>query len=503
MSSRLECASVVLVVGFLILPVSTGLISVVSTSSRAEGWALQERVGADSNDPKDVGIGEKNGTVELNWHPPEGKEDSTVKYRIYRSLDQTHRSLLTTTKKDTFIDEKVEKGRRYHYWVTAVFKDSTESSFSREVSVQLEGYNIPTRPSELEVFPGDSKVRLEWKAPSDEGNNQISNYIIHRKNSTGKVETFKIGLVNHYVDNGVMDGSEYTYNVTAKNPTGESLPSEDESAIPSSSVNKPGSPEELIVYPGLDHVELTWYPPASDGGTQVFEYRVYRNGEIIGVLNAPLRFYRDEDVEREEEYKYSVSAVNIVGESNHSTPRTIGVLSDDMTVPASPNNLKVKASPDDKKRTLRWDEPNSSSLKVINYNIYRSTDGENFTLMSQASTHEMVFRDVDVEEDGVYFYKIRAVSTKNYLGHFSEVSYGSPTIQERETSTGSFDIPLLFLVGLICVGSVGFAIALWMKWKNPRGPVSHIKEWKLNEEEENEENKEVEQDSDTDQGSKN
>lgn len=501
MNCRIEGLSVLLTVGLLVLPVSIGLLSVSSSGNGSIGWNIQEQARVKTTGPRDLGIGEINGTVELTWHPPKNKENKTRGYRIYRSLDPEYRSLLTTTQEDTFLDEEVEKGRKYHYWVTAVFDDSEESSFSEEVHIQLDGYNVPTMPRDLDVQPGDSKVRLEWDEPSDMGNNQISNYIIHKKNSTGAVKNKSIGIVSHFTDGNVRDGTEYTYNVTAKNPRGESRPTKDKTAIPSASVGIPSAPKDLMAYQGKDQVELTWHPPDDNGGTPIYEYRIYREDEKIGTVGPGRTFYRDTGLEKEEDYIYSVSAVNVVGVSKRSAEQTAGLLGEE-DIPSSPNNLRVEASAENRGRTLIWDEPNSTTPNILNYNIYRSTDGENFTLLAQTSPKDLTYQDKNVETDRVYFYKIKGVSTKNYLGEFSKSAYGSPSIQEKEKTDGFSYLPKLVITGVVSLASIGFVIALWVKWKNPRGPISQVKEWRLNEQEESEENKE-ETEPKNDQGSKN
>jgi hypothetical protein len=80
----------------------------------------------------------------------------------------------------------------------------------------------------------------------------------------------------------------------------------------------PGAPTSLVAQGANALVQLTWQPPASDGGSSLTGYNVYRgtspNGEIFLTSVGLVMSYDDSTVTNGTTYYYKVSAVNAVGE---------------------------------------------------------------------------------------------------------------------------------------------------------------------------------------------
>ena len=90
----------------------------------------------------------------------------------------------------------------------------------------------PEGPLEISEIKPDSCV-LTWKAPKNDGGAPISNYIIE-KFDTKKGEWQKVSSscrVPFYEVNGLTEGSEYKFRVSAENIYGQSVPLECEKAI--------------------------------------------------------------------------------------------------------------------------------------------------------------------------------------------------------------------------------------------------------------------------------
>jgi hypothetical protein len=108
-------------------------------------------------------------------------------------------------------------------------------------------------------------------------------------------------------------------------PTDTPLPSV--SATPTPTV--PGAPQSVGAIGGAGFVELTWQPPASDGGDPVVSYNVYRSTapESPGVLvanNLSGTLWNDTNLDLGT-YYYVVKAVNGIGEGPGSleVPATV------------------------------------------------------------------------------------------------------------------------------------------------------------------------------------
>lgn len=87
--------------------------------------------------------------------------------------------------------------------------------------------------------------------------------------------------------------------------------------IPTPAPTAPSSPESVGAIDGVGSVELTWQPPASDGGDPVMSYNVYRSttsGTETFLAAAFSTFFQDAGLDPGT-YFYVVTAVNNFGES--------------------------------------------------------------------------------------------------------------------------------------------------------------------------------------------
>jgi predicted phage tail protein len=171
----------------------------------------------------------------------------------------------------------------------------------------------------------------------------------------------------------------------------------------------PGTPEGLSATPGNGQVTLEWKAPASNGGSLITGYRVYR-GIISGVatLVAPLGrdlTYNDGGLENGKRYYYKTSAVNSVGEGPQSKEVT--------AVPGTPPAPTIRyVKPEDGKATLVWKAPTSDGgSKIIGYNVYRGETRDTVELVKAYETPETSHTDSDLTNGQTYYYKVSAVNS--------------------------------------------------------------------------------------------
>jgi parallel beta-helix repeat protein len=178
----------------------------------------------------------------------------------------------------------------------------------------------PSAPINLVAVAGDAQVSLTWSPPVSNGTSSVTNYTVHRGTvSGGEVILATLGDVLAYTDAGLTNGVTYFYTVAAVNSIGQGPDSAEVNATP---VTVPSVPLNLTVEVQDTTVLVRWNPPASDGGSPILKYRIYRissNGtEIllttVWVTAQDIRVYPDTAVERDQTYRYRVSAVNAVGE---------------------------------------------------------------------------------------------------------------------------------------------------------------------------------------------
>jgi len=80
----------------------------------------------------------------------------------------------------------------------------------------------------------------------------------------------------------------------------------------------PSRPGNLTAEEGAGYVNLSWEAPASNGSSEITEYKIYRNGTHIATVPATQLWYNDTSITPEVTYTYHVTAVNSVGESEGS-----------------------------------------------------------------------------------------------------------------------------------------------------------------------------------------
>ncbi|VDN28526.1 unnamed protein product [Gongylonema pulchrum] len=172
---------------------------------------------------------------------------------------------------------------------------------------------------------------LDWKPPVDDGGLPIDNYVIERFDTTAGhwVPCAKVdgGQTSAVVD-GLIEGHEYKFRVSAANAEGESEPLETFGAIvaknPYDTPGKAGKPE--VTDWDKDHVDLIWAPPANDGGAPI-------EGYVIEMKEKFAPFWKEvKEVPAEQltatignlkegsEYEFRVRAKNKAGPGDPSDP---------------------------------------------------------------------------------------------------------------------------------------------------------------------------------------
>ncbi|HEV2244851.1 MAG TPA: fibronectin type III domain-containing protein, partial [Streptosporangiaceae bacterium] len=125
-----------------------------------------------------------------------------------------------------------------------------------------------------------------------------------------------------FTDTGLVNGTTYFYTVAALNAVGTSPQSAEVSATPQPTV--PTAPLAVTAGAGNGSVSLTWSVPASDGGSPVTGYNVYRGTSAGGESATPVASnvsgtsFTDTGLVNGTTYFYTVAALNAVGTSPQS-----------------------------------------------------------------------------------------------------------------------------------------------------------------------------------------
>jgi predicted phage tail protein len=194
-----------------------------------------------------------------------------------------------------------------------------------------EHVTLPSQATEVATARGNGMVEITWSSPEEKGGSVIGAYRIYRGLSPSNLSMVASvnGSTFTYSDLGLTNGVRVYYAVAAVNVEGQGAGSTVVSAVPAT---LPSAPRELKATAGSASVQLSWLAPASDGGSPITHYRVWRgsNATVLSFLgNSTGTSYIDSSVENGKTYYYHVTAVNDVGEGANSTTVSASPTADD------------------------------------------------------------------------------------------------------------------------------------------------------------------------------
>jgi hypothetical protein len=119
---------------------------------------------------------------------------------------------------------------------------------------------------------------------------------------------------------GLTNGQSYSFTVTATNSVGTGPASNSLSATPQppAQTTAPSAPQNLTAAPNKPHgIVLTWSAPASNGGSAITGYQIWRGttagGESLYATVGVVTKYKDSAATSGVRYYYKLVAVNSVG----------------------------------------------------------------------------------------------------------------------------------------------------------------------------------------------
>jgi subtilisin family serine protease len=194
---------------------------------------------------------------------------------------------------------------------------------------------VPTPPAApiLSGSSGSGSALLSWTVPAP-GSSSITGYRIYRSTTSDgeSLLTTVSPSSTSYADTGLSPGTAYHYQVTAVSWVGEGPRSNEVSVLVTSST--PSCPQSVGATSAKGRgVVVSWRAPASDGGSPVTSYRIYRgtvatnptactatapSKTLIASVAASSLSYKDTTTVRRRVYYYVVSAVNANGEGTKS-----------------------------------------------------------------------------------------------------------------------------------------------------------------------------------------
>jgi fibronectin type 3 domain-containing protein len=270
-----------------------------------------------------------NGSVVLSWAVPASDGNSPITgYDVYRGTSPGGESatpLATNVATTGFTDTTVVNGTTYYYQVAAVNGVGVSPRSGEASATPSQPATVPSAPQGLTAAGGNGTVSLSWSAPANNGGAAVNGYDVYRGTSAGAesgtpVATNVTGTT--FIDTGLLNGTTYYYTVTALNAVGMSPQSGEASATPQATA--PSAPLALVAGAGNALVNVSWSAPASNGGSPITGYNVYRGTSPGAESGTPVATnvtgttFTDTGLLNGTTYYYTVTALNAVGMSPQS-----------------------------------------------------------------------------------------------------------------------------------------------------------------------------------------
>ena len=380
--------------------------------------------------PQNFHASSGNGYVNLTWQAPASDGGNAItNYEIWRGSAAGAETFLNDAGTRLWYNNTgLTNGQVYYYVVKAENAQGLSQS-SNEVSAMPKAsgvtMSVPAAPSDLAAVPGDARVVLNWTAPANNGGASVTGYKVYRS-MTANAETLltSLGNVLTYTDTGLINGVTYYYRVSAVNSVGESVGSAEASTNPA---GVPTAPQDLQATPGNAYINLTWQPPANNGGSAITNYEVWRgaaSGTETFLADAGTKlWYNNTGLTNGQGYYYFIKAENVRGLGSNSSEASVTSI-ETAIVPSAPRNLVATAG--NRTVVLTWSVPsNNGGAAVTNYSVYRdmASGGETkrFTL-----GNVLTYTDAGLTNDQVYYYRVSAMNSVGWGPNSSGVN-ATPT----------------------------------------------------------------------------
>jgi len=197
----------------------------------------------------------------------------------------------------------------------------------------------------------------------------------------------------------------------------------------------PTSPIRVDATPGDRSVNVTWEPPAIDGGLPILGYSVYRGLSdtdltSVGSTSRVNLTFNDTPLKAGTKYYYAISAWNSIGEG----PLGAVVNATPIGQPGAP--LDIVATPGCGTILLEWSPPGDrGDLPIEGFIVYRGESQDSLSEIAKVSVLSMEWLDTGLSNGRTYYYGICAYNNRGN---------GSLSVIVSATPVGPPGIPIQF-----------------------------------------------------------
>ncbi len=307
----------------------------------------------------------------------------------------------------SYLHEDTQPGVQYRYAVTAVDVQGNESRRSNPAHVYIWDYRTPEPVHNLDVqFDEDQKnISLNWEAALEDIPMRTFQ-ILRRQTHPEGVSTYdqlndsaykeEYFTDDGYDNDGFREGATFEYGIVAVAQNGNRSDTVfTDIQIPVLTPPEPPTSVETRMQDG-QRIQINWTASTS---LDVTSYNVYRQIgerdtlELLASRDKGQRIFRDEEVEINLEYRYSITAVDSAG--NESEP-TLSELMKAHRLQPPARTRNVQALETENGVELNWQVQNIDEIK--GFRIYRSDIATGiFEQIAEINTDSMSYTHSDSE----------------------------------------------------------------------------------------------------------
>ncbi|MEI8405572.1 MAG: fibronectin type III domain-containing protein, partial [Actinomycetes bacterium] len=257
---------------------------------------------------------------------------------------------------------------------------------------------LPSAVINPTAVAGNAQATVRWTAPASTGGSPITGYTV--TSSPGSFTCTTTGDLTCTV-NGLTNGTEYSFTVTATTTVGTGPAGHSNPVTPAT---VPTAPLEVEAIPSSGHVLVAWQAPGSDGGSPITGYTVTATPggatctttgayscTIGGLVNGTT-------------YTFSFTATNEVGTGLAADTTPSATPADVPSMPLSPTVVPQTTS-----ATVSWSTPaTDGGSPITGYTVFASGTSQSCTYVVGSGSPENTCTVTGLTADESYTFTIVA-----------------------------------------------------------------------------------------------
>lgn len=241
-------------------------------------------------------------------------------------------------------------------------------------------------------------LTLNWSASTDSNTGMKEYHVFNGNQLLGKTGN------TSFVITGLNEYTNYSFTVRAEDVAGNLSGASAALSVTTQDVTAPNAPT-FVEYSAVtaNGFQISW-SGASDAGSGVNGYEIYRNGTLVTTVNHPTTAYTFSGLPEFSSHIVNIKSKDTAGNTSDSSS-SISVRTRDATAPTAPANLTASEIGANS-FAISWDPSTDSGSGVNGYQIFNqgtavtttSATSYTFTELGEYSQHIITVRALD--EDG-------------------------------------------------------------------------------------------------------